>query len=492
MASRRGQMGNDETETERGPQYQNEETNFDLGRRDTEVALLDASARSSRRRAVERAQRRAYKLERGKRDEEDLIDASRRSKIGRVGSTRRKHSYHMKMVIESESDIGNGTEESDHFRWRMGFGKANRKKEGKLREQEVPAPTKKFTELVHMALKLEQQAKKGKSRHRSRSYSSTSESTKTEKSTSTPKSSEDDRKKKKKAPVDSFEDSYSNFENEQYEIEVQMCQRTQQLTIELEDIRQSLLAVAEFIKEKKKQAKAMTVEDLEDRDDEEDEDEDKQEQPRTSRHGGLDDDDDPQDELGIGPSIGRCPNNTSTLGSQTKPPPPTPKGNQPKDTRAAGTGGEGYSQRAGKELMPVDVGIGMDMQPVNKVTIKNVGRGPIVNEFVEELARRAIYSMGDLYSGGTTPSRLNCTLSDNVENEETHEKQEIYDDVEENIEVDISASGEKTSVPTDNIEEAKLDTEIVQFDDEDAAVQIKIDIFGISNLIEDDRLVRNF
>ena len=39
-----------------------------------------------------------------------------------------------------------------------------------------------------------------------------------------------------------------------------------------------------------------------------------------------------------------------------------------------------------------------DMQPVNKVTIRNVGTGPIVDEFAEAFARRAIYSMGDLYS----------------------------------------------------------------------------------------------
>ncbi|MCO5568460.1 hypothetical protein L7F22_022159 [Adiantum nelumboides] len=36
----------------------------------------------------------------------------------------------------------------------------------KLREQEVPTPTKKFIELVHRALKLEQQAKKEKHRHK--------------------------------------------------------------------------------------------------------------------------------------------------------------------------------------------------------------------------------------------------------------------------------------------------------------------------------------
>ena len=40
-----------------------------------------------------------------------------------------------------------------------------------------------------------------------------------------------------------------------------------------------------------------------------------------------------------------------------------------------------------------------DMQPVNKVTIRNVGAGPIVGDFTEAFAGRAIYSMGDLYSG---------------------------------------------------------------------------------------------
>ena len=40
-----------------------------------------------------------------------------------------------------------------------------------------------------------------------------------------------------------------------------------------------------------------------------------------------------------------------------------------------------------------------DMQPVNKVTIRNVGTSPIVGEFTEAFAGRAIYSMGDLYSG---------------------------------------------------------------------------------------------
>ena len=40
-----------------------------------------------------------------------------------------------------------------------------------------------------------------------------------------------------------------------------------------------------------------------------------------------------------------------------------------------------------------------DLQPVNKVTIRNAGIGPIVDEFAEAFAGRAIYSMGDLYSG---------------------------------------------------------------------------------------------
>ena len=40
-----------------------------------------------------------------------------------------------------------------------------------------------------------------------------------------------------------------------------------------------------------------------------------------------------------------------------------------------------------------------DMQPMNQVTIRNSGVGPIVDEFAEMFAGRAIYSMGDLYSG---------------------------------------------------------------------------------------------
>ncbi|KAL2608432.1 hypothetical protein R1flu_027005 [Riccia fluitans] len=40
-----------------------------------------------------------------------------------------------------------------------------------------------------------------------------------------------------------------------------------------------------------------------------------------------------------------------------------------------------------------------DMQPMNVVSIKNVGVGPIVDEYVEAFAGRTIYSMDDLYSG---------------------------------------------------------------------------------------------
>ena len=40
-----------------------------------------------------------------------------------------------------------------------------------------------------------------------------------------------------------------------------------------------------------------------------------------------------------------------------------------------------------------------DLQPVNKVTIRNVGIGSSVDEFAEAFAGRSIYSIGDLYSG---------------------------------------------------------------------------------------------
>lgn len=40
-----------------------------------------------------------------------------------------------------------------------------------------------------------------------------------------------------------------------------------------------------------------------------------------------------------------------------------------------------------------------DMQPPNKVTIRNVGTGLVVDEFAEEFAGKSIYSIGDLFSG---------------------------------------------------------------------------------------------
>ncbi|MCO5593519.1 hypothetical protein L7F22_047533 [Adiantum nelumboides] len=92
------------------------------------IFSTNASGRSSRRRTIDRAQRRAHRSEKGRREEEDLTDASKRSKTGRDGSTRVKHRYHMERVTKSESDTGNGTEESDHSRRRMGTGKASRRK----------------------------------------------------------------------------------------------------------------------------------------------------------------------------------------------------------------------------------------------------------------------------------------------------------------------------------------------------------------------------
>ena len=39
-----------------------------------------------------------------------------------------------------------------------------------------------------------------------------------------------------------------------------------------------------------------------------------------------------------------------------------------------------------------------DLQPVNKVTIRNAGIRPTIDEFVEAFTGRSIYSVGDLYS----------------------------------------------------------------------------------------------
>ncbi|MCO5606719.1 hypothetical protein L7F22_060909 [Adiantum nelumboides] len=68
----------------------------------------------------------------------------------------------------------------------------------KLREQEVPAPTKRFTELVHRVLKLEQQAKKEKHRHKaSTSDSSSNDSSEIEKTSASTFDTKEDKKKKK-------------------------------------------------------------------------------------------------------------------------------------------------------------------------------------------------------------------------------------------------------------------------------------------------------
>ncbi|MCO5587501.1 hypothetical protein L7F22_041450 [Adiantum nelumboides] len=102
MATRKASKGNDETETEREFHHHNEETDFDLGKRDTEAVLSGTSARSSRRRTVERAQRRAHRSERSRREDEDLTDASRKSRLGRDGSTRVTLRYHKQRMTETE------------------------------------------------------------------------------------------------------------------------------------------------------------------------------------------------------------------------------------------------------------------------------------------------------------------------------------------------------------------------------------------------------
>ena len=40
-----------------------------------------------------------------------------------------------------------------------------------------------------------------------------------------------------------------------------------------------------------------------------------------------------------------------------------------------------------------------DLQLVNKMTIRNAGIGPSIDEFTEAFARSSIYLVGDLYSG---------------------------------------------------------------------------------------------
>ncbi|MCO5597128.1 hypothetical protein L7F22_051203 [Adiantum nelumboides] len=225
------------------------------------------------------------------------------------------HGYHTQRMTETESDTDNGTEESDHSRWKMGTGKASRRKEKPV---------------GHMSRTPDGHYKKDKGPDL-KSSSSSSES------------SEDDRKKKKKAqccpkpdkpveieakqpervpvraitrssgvvieelPVDEPTSSKLNPKAKEWEqsrstwkekgkskefdewkeqremvakitenlskkkLEIPECSeartvqttpilRIQQLTIELEDIKKSLPTVDKFIKLKKKQVEAMTVE----------------------------------------------------------------------------------------------------------------------------------------------------------------------------------------------------------------------------------------
>ncbi|MCO5602483.1 hypothetical protein L7F22_056615 [Adiantum nelumboides] len=79
------------------------------------------------------------------------------------------------------------------------------------------------------------------------------------------------------------------------------------------------------------------LQDLEDAD-EDDKDNDKEEQSGTPRHHQGPDDDDDQNDFGVGPSIGGAANEPSnSLGPYSKPPPPAPKGNQPKHKDATRT-----------------------------------------------------------------------------------------------------------------------------------------------------------
>ncbi|MCO5552068.1 hypothetical protein L7F22_005578 [Adiantum nelumboides] len=99
MASRRGNMGNEETKIEREQQYQNEETDLDPGRRDTEATLLDASVR-----------------------------------------------YHGRRVTESDTDTGTGTDESNHSRWRMNTGQGKKRDDSDMHIQAF----EQYAELKHI------------------------------------------------------------------------------------------------------------------------------------------------------------------------------------------------------------------------------------------------------------------------------------------------------------------------------------------------------
>ncbi|MCO5558185.1 hypothetical protein L7F22_011764 [Adiantum nelumboides] len=98
--------------------------------------------------------------------------------------------------------------------------------------------------------------------------------------------------------------------------------------------------------------------DLEDRDDDdEEEDDDKVEQAGTSGHPGPDDnDDDDQDQPGTSPSSrGADTEQNQPFAPQTKPPPPTPKENEPEHSGAAGSTDGSQLQLFEKVTIPIGV-----------------------------------------------------------------------------------------------------------------------------------------
>ncbi|MCO5614752.1 hypothetical protein L7F22_069036 [Adiantum nelumboides] len=210
-----------------------------------------------------------------------------------------------------------------------------------LREQEVPTRTKKFIELVHRALKLEQHAKKDKSSSLDSNTSASSESKKS--SSSSSKSEEDERKKKKKKgswsrkidemsrkifEISGLRGSTRKSERWQFSFNTSCCATFVAVlcfssSVYLVSLRLCVVPL---------------LSDMEDEGDDDDEADDTEDQSRTLGHNqDLDDDNHNDPPSGNVPSIGAANEPSNPPGPQLEPPPPAPKGQKQDDRGASGT-----------------------------------------------------------------------------------------------------------------------------------------------------------
>ncbi|MCO5605015.1 hypothetical protein L7F22_059191 [Adiantum nelumboides] len=213
----------------------------------------------------------------GAEEDEDFIDTSRKSKLGKDGSTKAKHRYHKQRVTKIEQDMRMSQKRVIILggEWILAKPVGGRRNQSTWKEKGKDKEFDEWKEQRKVAAKITKNLSKRKLEIPKCSEAGTIQrtpvpiakalllETQTMGTGSIPVAKalllETQTMGTGSIPVNYFDDN-SDSEEEQDEIEAQMCQRIQQLIIELQDIRKSLPTVAKFIKQKKQQAEAMTVE----------------------------------------------------------------------------------------------------------------------------------------------------------------------------------------------------------------------------------------